>query len=831
MAYLFVALLLLLFAAGAGAQAPVVSLTFDDALSFNINAADGGVFNVVSGAAWTQNGRNGGGLLLLGNGASLSGSPNVPVGDSPYTISLWILRYPSCSSNGLLGWGACQSTGRVTEFRLNCNQLDVYWWDNDLLSGDVVLTNIWQHVATTWDGTHRRIFVNGVIVAEDSPGLHVSVSGNFAVGRTCDGDASFNGIMDDVYIFSEALSISEIGNLAASTSTSTASPSSTASSTASLSPTITPGLSCPRSLFRGLARTDLVGAPLSDAPLAITSENACRIACCGAPGCDGYAFAFTELRFGDASCFLLANVTSTTPANAMASGLRVGVALPSAPASASPAGTPLPAGGWPQRGGSVTATPSGSPPLSPPSPAPSPSFIPIVEVIAGTGVAGYGGDGGLATLALLQEPCLVSVTPAGDILFGDQANNRIRKVTRATGIISTVAGNGQAREGDMPPGTPATSAFLRYPTMAIGDGQGNIVIADNHNHCVRRVDTTGIISTVAGVCGSAGLSNNDAGLATSKLLYYPGTLLWARSGSLLVGDEVNGVIREVNLTMGVMTTFAGRSFFDLGLWATGSGCVSAGDGGLAIDARICGLLLGAYDPAGNLWIGSESSHYVRKIDAATGVITAAAGTPGVCGHSGDGLAALSATLCYPMSIAFSSVGDAFIRVTGSTDTWWLSGQVSIRRISAQTGIISSLQVNVGRGEGNAVFDASGRLIVVAQGSHQVYRVTIDEPMPSSSASPSPVPYCASNLFRTIPRMDLVGTLAGTALTPGAPSLVASTEACRQACCDAPYCDGFSFASGDASFISGGIAGCFLYVNITQLIPSSGYSSGIYESTL
>jgi len=82
-------------------------------------------------------------------------------------------------------------------------------------------------------------------------------------------------------------------------------------------------------------------------------------------------------------------------------------------------------------------------------------------------------------------------------------------------------------------------------------------------------------------------------------------------------------------------------------------------------------------------------------------------------------------------------------------------------------------------------------------------------------------------------MDLVGALVGTALPPGVPVLLPSDRSCRQACCDAPACDGYAFAFGDASLGLGGsgIASCFLYINITQLIPSSGYSSGIYESTL
>jgi hypothetical protein len=80
-------------------------------------------------------------------------------------------------------------------------------------------------------------------------------------------------------------------------------------------------------------------------------------------------------------------------------------------------------------------------------------------------------------------------------------------------------------------------------------------------------------------------------------------------------------------------------------------------------------------------------------------------------------------------------------------------------------------------------------------------------------------------------MDLVGTLVGTALSPGSRVLLPSEASCRQACCDAPFCDGFSFASSDLGVAGATSASCFLYVNITQLIPSSVISSGIYELTL
>ena len=122
---------------------------------------------------------------------------------------------------------------------------------------------------------------------------------------------------------------------------------------------------------------------------------------------------------------------------------------------------------------------------------------------------------------------------------------------------------------------------------------------------------------------------------------------------------------------------------------------------------------------------------------------------------------------------------------------------------------------------------SGRFTISTRRSRLMLSTTCPNPTPTAT----PDYYCASSLFRALPRMDLVGELVGTAQSPGAPVSLSSLVACRQACCDAPYCDGYAFASGDVTFVNGGPASCFLYVNITQLIPSSVISSGIYESTL
>ena len=127
--------------------------------------------------------------------------------------------------------------------------------------------------------------------------------------------------------------------------------------------------------------------------------------------------------------------------------------------------------------------------------------------------------------------------------------------------------------------------------------------------------------------------------------------------------------------------------------------------------------------------------------------------------------------------------------------------------------------------------APGGSLIIADRSNARIRVLTapTQRAPTPPPSPSSTPYCAPALFRAFPRMDLVGDLVGTALAPGESVALAGEPACRQACCDAAACDGYAF---EASITKRTGAGdCFLYVNITQLIPNSAFSSGIYESTL
>ncbi|MFI5140720.1 MAG: T9SS type A sorting domain-containing protein [Bacteroidia bacterium] len=176
----------------------------------------------------------------------------------------------------------------------------------------------------------------------------------------------------------------------------------------------------------------------------------------------------------------------------------------------------------------------------------------IITTIAGTGVQGYTGDGGQATAALLGGPTGVTPDGLGNLYVADYNNNVIRKID-AAGIITTVAGNGSTTySGD---GGPATAASLNAATAVAFDATGNMYIADNRNYAVRMVNTAGIITTVAGN-GIAGYSG-DGMAATSAQLTYPLGVLVDAQDNLYIGDTYNNVIRKVN-TAGIISTIAGN---------------------------------------------------------------------------------------------------------------------------------------------------------------------------------------------------------------------------------------------------------------------------------
>jgi trimeric autotransporter adhesin len=269
----------------------------------------------------------------------------------------------------------------------------------------------------------------------------------------------------------------------------------------------------------------------------------------------------------------------------------------------------------------------------------------VITTVAGDGSFYFGGDNGQAVSAALRRPSGVAFDALGNTYIADSGYHRIRKITKSTGVITTVAGTGsQGYSGDK---GQATSAELNNPYGVAVDASGNIYIADNSNHRIRMVTNgTGVITTVAGN-GSQGYSG-DSGQATSAALYSPPGVAVDASGNIYIADFYNNRIRKVTKSTGVITTVAG----------TGRGSYG-GDKGQATSANLRSPYGIAVDASGNIYIADCFNHCIRLVTKSTGVITTVAGT-GSQGYSGDKGQATSAELNFPQGVAVDASGRVYI---------------------------------------------------------------------------------------------------------------------------------------------------------------------------
>jgi sugar lactone lactonase YvrE len=264
-----------------------------------------------------------------------------------------------------------------------------------------------------------------------------------------------------------------------------------------------------------------------------------------------------------------------------------------------------------------------------------------LTVIAGDGNSGFSGDGGPATSAQLAFPAGLASDSSGNLYIADTENHRIRKVN-TSGTISTVAGDGT--DGFGGDGGPATGAQLDNPFGVALDASGNLYIGDTSNHRIRKVDSSGTISTVAGD-GNIGFGG-DGGAATGAQLDAPTGVAVDASGNLYIADTNNHRIRKVDSTA-IITTVAGDGTFDFG-----------GDGGPATSAQLRGPFGVAVDASGNLYIGDTNNNRVRKVNT-SGIISTVAGD-GTEGFGGDGGPATSAQLDFPNGVAVDASGNLYI---------------------------------------------------------------------------------------------------------------------------------------------------------------------------
>ena len=195
--------------------------SFDSSSNFNVPDVGGSTLTKGNGASWSASGKFGGALSLNGGSQSLydTSSPSyLPVGNSSYTQSVWFKPNVVSGNGGLVGWGDYFSSRRVNALRLyeNSGGFRHYWWGADLdCTGTQcpISTGTWYHVASTWDGTTRKLFVNGVLKRSDTPGANNATAANFHIGKTCCSEF-FNGLIDDVAIYTRALSAGEVAELA-----------------------------------------------------------------------------------------------------------------------------------------------------------------------------------------------------------------------------------------------------------------------------------------------------------------------------------------------------------------------------------------------------------------------------------------------------------------------------------------------------------------------------------------------------------------------------------------------------------------------------------------
>ncbi|GAB3960732.1 hypothetical protein GCM10028805_58610 [Spirosoma harenae] len=402
----------------------------------------------------------------------------------------------------------------------------------------------------------------------------------------------------------------------------------------------------------------------------------------------------------------------------------------------------------------------------------------IITTVAGNGTYGFFGDDGPATSANLANPAGLALDGAGNLYLADQSNHRIRKVS-TSGTITTVAGDGNATFGG--DGGLATTASLNLPASVAVDGAGNLYIADAMNNRIRKVSTSGIITTVVGT-GSAGFSG-DGGVATAADIFYPSSIAIDGAGNLYFADQGNNRIRKVS-TSGIITTVVGNGTQGFG-----------GDGGLATAANLNNAGGIALDEIGNLYIVDQDNNRIRIVST-SGIITTLAGT-GSPGFSGDGGPASAATIANPIHVAVDINRNVYITDADNNRVRKVLGPPIVRIsssnptavCSASTFSLTATPANftpssyswVSQPTGLTATGATPTFAAPTVNTPTVYTLTVTatngmaSPTASVTLTINPTPAASLNITAT-PSLTVTGGQSNTLTASGATTYVWSTSA-------------------------------------------------------
>ena len=364
-----------------------------------------------------------------------------------------------------------------------------------------------------------------------------------------------------------------------------------------------------------------------------------------------------------------------------------------------------------------------------------------IGTIAGTGTNGYSDGGRVATAAQIDIAYNIAVDAWGNVYIADSWNHRIRQVA-PDGSIKVLAGTGtQGFSGD---GGQATSAALSFPRGLAVDAWGNVFFVDSGNNVIRKIQTTGVIQTVAGnrQVGYQG----DGGVATQASFRVPRGLAVDARGNLYVADSFNARIRRVG-TDGKVSTLAGTGQFGY-----------SGDAGPAISANIGFVHSLALDLSGNLYLTDTTCHCVRRVRV-DGVIETVAGT-GQAGFSGDNGPAASAALNLPRGLALDQQGNIFVADSGNNRIRLITADANISSVvgtgspgfGGDLGQASLAQINAPYG---LTADARGNIYVVDLLNYRVRKARFE----SLQDAPSITQQSAVNGASFLPQMSPGGLIS------------------------------------------------------------------------